>query len=50
METPQMTISLEESMALIRRHAPNFQAKTGIILGSGLGALAEELTSPITIP
>lgn len=45
-----MTISLEDSMAVIRRHAPNFQAKIGIILGSGLGALAEELSSPITIP
>lgn len=42
--------SLQDSMALIRRHAPNFQAKIGIILGSGLGSLAEQLTSPITIP
>ena len=42
--------SLQDSMAIIRRHAPNFQAKIGIILGSGLGGIAEQLSSPITIP
>jgi len=45
-----MTVSMEETMALIRRHAPTFQAKAGIILGSGLGVIAEQLASPVTVP
>ncbi len=45
-----MTIPLSETMRAIRRFAPNFYAKVGIILGSGLGGLADQLTDPITIP
>ncbi len=44
-----MTV-LENAMQVIRRFAPNFTAKVGMILGSGLGSLAEQLTNPITIP
>lgn len=42
--------SLPETLAFIRQHAPNFQPQVGLVLGSGLGALAEQLVSPITIP
>lgn len=45
-----MTISMQETMGVIRRFAPNFTPKIGIILGSGLGSVADELTQPITIP
>jgi len=42
--------TMQETIQAIRRFAPNFNPKIGIILGSGLGALAEEIQSPITIP
>jgi xanthosine phosphorylase len=45
-----MSIPISDTMAVIRKFAPDFSAKTGIILGSGLGAIAEQLTHPITIP
>lgn len=45
-----MTTSMQETIQAIRRFAPNFRPKVGIILGSGLGPLAEEIQSPITIP
>ncbi|MDX1900478.1 MAG: purine-nucleoside phosphorylase [Gammaproteobacteria bacterium] len=45
-----MSVSMQESIQAIRRYAPNFNPKIGIILGSGLGALTEELQSPISIP
>jgi len=45
-----MNTPISETMATIRKFAPDFSAKTGIILGSGLGAIAEQLTHSITIP
>lgn len=45
-----MTISMQDTMAAIRKYAPSFTPKIGIILGSGLGSVADELTQPITIP
>lgn len=45
-----MSVSMQETINAIRKYAPNFFPKVGIILGSGLGALAEQLTNPITIP
>ncbi len=45
-----MTVSMQETMDVIRKYAPNFFPKVGIILGSGLGSIAEQLTDPITIP
>jgi xanthosine phosphorylase len=41
---------LSEAMSVIRKYAPNFYPKMGIILGSGLSSLAEQLVDPITIP
>ncbi len=43
-------ITMQETMAAIRKYAPNFFPKVGMILGSGLGSIAEQLTDPITIP
>lgn len=45
-----MTVTIQETMSAIRKYAPNFTPKLGIILGSGLGSIAEQLTNPITIP
>lgn len=45
-----MTITMQETMAVIRKFAPNFTPKIGMVLGSGLGTVADELTQPITIP
>lgn len=45
-----MATQLQEAMAVIRKYAPQFYPKVGIILGSGLGAIAEQITQPITIP
>jgi xanthosine phosphorylase len=41
---------MQETMAAIRKFAPNFVPKVGIILGSGLGEITDLLTDPITIP
>jgi len=41
---------MQETMSAIRKYAPNFNAKVGIILGSGLGSIAEQLIDPISIP
>lgn len=43
-------VTMQETMDAIRKYAPNFVSKVGIILGSGLGSIAEQLTNPITIP
>lgn len=43
-------ITIQETMNAIRKYAPNFVAKVGIILGSGLGSIAEQLTNVKTIP
>ena len=45
-----MSSSLTEAMEVIHRFAPNFRAKMGIILGSGLSELTDQITNPITIP
>lgn len=45
-----MTSTMQETMSIIRKFAPNFTPKIGMILGSGLGSVAEGLTQPITIP
>lgn len=45
-----MATSLDEAMRVIRKYAPNFFPKVGIILGSGLSSVAEQLVNPITIP
>lgn len=45
-----MSVPMQETMAAIRKYAPGFTPKVGIILGSGIGAIAEQLTNPITIP
>jgi xanthosine phosphorylase len=41
---------LDEAMATIRKFAPNAFPKVGIILGSGLASVAEQIENPITIP
>ncbi len=43
-------ITMQETMSGIRKYAPNFFPKIGMILGSGLGSIADQLTNPITIP
>src|SRR5437899_1766364 len=45
-----MSVSMQETMDVIRKYAPQFFPKVGVILGSGLGSIAEQLTNPITIP
>jgi xanthosine phosphorylase len=42
--------TMQETMNVIRRYAPKFTPKIGMILGSGLGAIADQLINPITIP
>lgn len=43
--------NMNEVMTVIRRFAPkDFVPKVGIILGSGLSSIAEQITNPITIP
>jgi xanthosine phosphorylase len=45
-----MPDTMLETMNVIRKYAPSFIPKVGMILGSGLGSLADQLTHPITIP
>lgn len=45
-----MLVSMLETMNAIRKYAPNFTPKMGIILGSGLGGIADQLTQTITVP
>ncbi|MHB1947971.1 MAG: purine-nucleoside phosphorylase [Gammaproteobacteria bacterium] len=45
-----MSVTMQETMNVIRKYAPNFVPKVGMILGSGLGTIADQLTNPITIP
>ncbi len=42
--------SMQETMSAIRKYAPKFKPKIGLILGSGLGSIADQLSNPITIP
>lgn len=43
-------VSIQETMSIIRKHAPTFVPKIGMILGSGLGSLADQVSHHITIP
>lgn len=45
-----MAMKIEETMEVIRHHAPTFQAKIAMILGSGLSSVANEISNPTTIP
>jgi xanthosine phosphorylase len=45
-----MSVSILETISAIRKHAPTFAPKVGIVLGSGLGGIADQLVNPITIP
>lgn len=45
-----MTVTIQETLSAIRKYAPNFVPKAGIILGSGLGSIADQMTNTITIP
>lgn len=45
-----MTTTMQETMNVIRKYAPQFIPKAGLILGSGLGSVADQLTNPVTIP
>jgi xanthosine phosphorylase len=44
-----MTKQAKEAAAIIRKRAPNFVPKVGMILGSGLGAVSDQIKDPITI-
>lgn len=46
-----MSATMAEVMEVIARYAPKgFSPKAGLILGSGLASLAEQITNPVTIP
>src|SRR5579883_1007165 len=46
-----MPVTLSEVMQTIHRYVPrNFTPKIGMILGSGLSSLAEQISNPISIP
>lgn len=46
-----MSITMAEVMQVINRYAPRgFAPKVGMILGSGLASLAEQITNPVSIP
>ncbi len=46
-----MTISMSDVMQVIHRYAPkDFYPKVGMILGSGLSSLAEQITQAVSIP
>ena len=42
--------SLDEAISVIKKYAGNAFPKVGMILGSGLAPLAEQIVNPITIP
>src|SRR3990167_2796088 len=46
-----MPLTMAEVMQVIQRYAPKgFVPKIGMILGSGLSALAEQISNPVSIP
>lgn len=46
-----MAVSMNEIMQVISRYVPKgFAPKAGMILGSGLSALADQITNPVSIP
>lgn len=42
--------TLAEAVQLIKRYSPHFSPKVGLILGSGLGDIADQITHATTIP
>lgn len=45
-----MPVVVEEAMQVIHQYAPQFRARIGMILGSGLSPVADEIVNPIAIP
>lgn len=46
-----MTVQMSQVMEVINRYAPKgFVPQVGMILGSGLSSLAEQITNPVSIP
>lgn len=46
-----MSVNMQEVMKVLHQHLPkNFAPKVGIILGSGLSSIAEQLTGSVSIP
>lgn len=46
-----MATAMDEVMQVIQRYVPRgFAPKIGLILGSGLASLAEQITNPVSIP
>jgi xanthosine phosphorylase len=46
-----MVATMDEVMQVINRYVPRgFSPKVGLILGSGLSSLADQITNPVTIP
>lgn len=46
-----MTVHMAEVLEVIKRYAPRgFVPRVGMILGSGLSSLAEQITNPVSIP
>jgi xanthosine phosphorylase len=46
-----MNSSMSDVMAVINRYVPRgFAPKAGLVLGSGMAALAEQITNPVSIP
>lgn len=46
-----MSVAMSEVMEVIHRHLPkNFAPKVGMILGSGLSSIAEQMTNTVSIP
>jgi xanthosine phosphorylase len=43
-------VSAREAAAAVFERAPGFRPRLGLVLGSGLGALADELADAVTIP
>ena len=47
----KMSVAMDEVMEVINRYVPkDFAPKVGMILGSGLSSLAEQITNPVSIP
>ncbi|OGT47384.1 MAG: purine-nucleoside phosphorylase [Gammaproteobacteria bacterium RIFCSPHIGHO2_12_FULL_41_20] len=45
-----MAPTVTSTMQVIRRYAADFHPKVAILLGSGMGSIADQLANPITIP
>jgi len=43
-------VSAREAAGVVEQRAPGFRPRLGLVLGSGLGALADELADAVTIP